>query len=153
MNLIIDVGNTRIKLGFFENKTLKNFFVITSVNELFNHPEFLSLLNQTHKVIISNVTNVELTEFFKKNCYNSPIIQLTSSIPLPFQIDYETPHTLGQDRLAAVAGAVSEFPNTNLLIIDFGTCIKYNVCSNNVFMGGAISPGLQTRYNALHHYT
>ncbi|MCX7979400.1 MAG: type III pantothenate kinase, partial [Bdellovibrionaceae bacterium] len=81
MNLIIDVGNTRIKLGFFENKTLKNFFVITSVNELFNHPEFLSLLNQTHKVIISNVTNVELTEFFKKNRYNSPIIQLTSSIP------------------------------------------------------------------------
>ncbi|MGB2316775.1 MAG: type III pantothenate kinase, partial [Flavobacteriaceae bacterium] len=52
------------------------------------------------------------------------------------------------------AAATQQYPNTNTLIIDAGTCITYDfVDANSQYLGGAISPGLQMRYNALHNQT
>jgi type III pantothenate kinase len=51
-------------------------------------------------------------------------------------------------------GATLQFPDQNRLIIDAGTCVTYDFVSNeNVYYGGAISPGLRLRYEALHGYT
>ena len=67
---------------------------------------------------------------------------------------YETPETLGVDRIALVSGAVKKFPNKNILIIDAGTCITFDfVNDKTVYFGGAISPGIEMRYKSLHAFT
>ena len=82
------------------------------------------------------------------------LIELNSSTKIPFENDYSTPNTLGVDRIGLVAGAVSMFPNKNVLIIDAGTCITYDfVDSNSHYKGGSISPGIQIRYRSLPQFT
>jgi type III pantothenate kinase len=72
---------------------------------------------------------------------------------LPFRIGYETPETLGTDRIAGVAGAFNLFPSSDLLVIDAGTAITYDFLSNGCYKGGNISPGLGIRFRSLNEYT
>jgi len=79
---------------------------------------------------------------------------LNASLKLPFKVAYKTPETIGADRLGLVAGAIWRTPNQNQLIIDAGSCVTYDfVDKNNVYHGGAISPGLALRFKSLHDYT
>ena len=79
---------------------------------------------------------------------------ITHESKFPFTNLYSTPKTLGIDRMVLAAGAVLQFPNQNRLIIDAGTCITYDfINSNDNYLGGAISPGLRLRYEALHQQT
>jgi type III pantothenate kinase len=74
--------------------------------------------------------------------------------PFPFTNCYATPQTLGIDRLVLASGASLQFPNQNRLVIDVGTCVTYDfIDENNNYLGGAISPGLRLRYEALHRFT
>ena len=67
---------------------------------------------------------------------------------------YETVETLGVDRIALVAAAVKKYPKRNVLIIDAGTCITFDfVNDQSEYLGGAISPGIEMRYKALHDFT
>lgn len=73
---------------------------------------------------------------------------------LPFGLDYNSPETLGMDRLAAAAGARSLFPDGPLLVVDVGSCMTYDFISDeNVYMGGVISPGIDMRLRAMHEFT
>jgi type III pantothenate kinase len=72
---------------------------------------------------------------------------------LPFKNDYETPETLGPDRIAAVAGALYLFPGKKVLIIDAGSAVTYDYFSGKTYKGGNISPGLSMRFKALHRFT
>ena len=82
-------------------------------------------------------------------------MQLESGVTrVPINILYNTPHTLGADRLAGAVGAMTETKGCNLLIIDIGTCITYDVVtSSGEYLGGNISPGPKMRFSALHDYT
>jgi len=109
---------------------------------------------QLNKVILSSVKphDGELTRFLSENF--EQFIELDHRTELPIQNLYETPETLGKDRLAAAVGANELFPDRNLLIIDAGTAITYDLVSeNNQFIGGNISPGLAMRFKALNHFT
>ncbi len=155
MNLVVDIGNTRIKAALYEYLSLKQLFVFNSLQELQQDKEFSETLNTVTSCIISNVAQKELLSYLQNKISQHAhlfILQLPK-FQLPFAIDYLTPHTLGSDRIAAAAGGISEFNNAAILIIDTGTCIKYNVIHNKTFLGGAISPGLLMRYKALHYYT
>jgi type III pantothenate kinase len=82
------------------------------------------------------------------------MLELTHLTPLPFENQYETPETLGKDRLAAVAGAHFLFPQKNCLVVDCGTCIKYDMLTaEGAYRGGNIAPGAQMRIAAMHHFT
>ncbi|MGZ4038048.1 MAG: type III pantothenate kinase, partial [Bacteroidia bacterium] len=60
----------------------------------------------------------------------------------------------GSDRLAASVGAFGLYPGQDTLVVDAGTCVKYNFTNrNNEYLGGAISPGLQMRFKAMHQLT
>jgi type III pantothenate kinase len=81
-------------------------------------------------------------------------IELTHNTPLPVNNNYETPETLGKDRIAAAVGANKMFPAQNVLIIDAGTAITYDLIdTSDTYQGGFITPGLQMRFKALNHYT
>ncbi|HVA99313.1 MAG TPA: type III pantothenate kinase [Bacteroidia bacterium] len=151
MQLIIDIGNTRIKATFFDNNELKNKFVANSIDELLAANWFCEA--KIERSIISTVTVYpeKLVNAIKQKC--EPIL-FSASTPVPIINKYNSAQTLGSDRLAAAVGGNFNFPNTNLLIIDAGTCVKYNfVNSNNEYLGGGISPGLKMRFQSLHNFT
>lgn len=153
MILVIDVGNTKIKAAVFEQDTLilreelsKDFFLDPL-------KKILKKNKNIKKTIISSVTNVsEEVILYLQN--KTQLLFVTTEMQFPFQNKYETPHTLGIDRKVLVTGAVLKYSNQNVLIIDAGTCITYDfVDANKNYFGGAISPGLAMRYNALNHFT
>ena len=109
---------------------------------------------QLNKAILSSVKpyDDELNQFLTENF--EQFIELDHTTSLPIENLYETPETLGKDRLAAAVGANELFPDQNLLVIDAGTAITYDLVSDkNQFLGGNISPGLEMRFKSLHQFT
>ena len=148
-NASIDFGNTRIKIGLFNNDSLLEIFRVATLSETAE----LLIANSVQNAIVSSVTlsNLEISE--KINSLKS-LIFLDYNTPLPIKNNYATPKTLGYDRIAAAVGANLRYPNQNCLIIDIGTAIKYDLVSEkNAFEGGIISPGRRMRFNALHTFT
>ncbi|MBP9068350.1 MAG: type III pantothenate kinase [Bacteroidia bacterium] len=149
-HLALDLGNTCIKAGSFSGNKLQGIRSFSNINELINEADYV--LKHSH-VILCSVTDdhLKFIEHFGKEVAHTVF---TSQTPIPIKNLYQTSATLGSDRLAASIGAYSLYPNSDVLCIDCGTCIKYNfVNAKNEFLGGAISPGLQMRFKALKHFT
>ncbi len=145
MNIVIDIGNTRSKVGIFEGHALIKNETFSSARGL---QDFLSGTNAKN-ILISSVTSDAL-EVKSWQLGNGRIYLLDHNLPLPIVNLYATPQTLGVDRLAAACGAHAIFPNTNCLVIDAGTCINYEFINHKgEYLGGAISPGLAMRFDAM----
>jgi type III pantothenate kinase len=97
----------------------------------------------------------EIPEFiFDLLTVNIPFVHLlTYRSRLPFKIEYQTPDTLGTDRIASAAGAFDLYPGKDILVIDAGTAITFDYLSDNAFKGGNISPGIKMRFKALNKFT
>ncbi len=150
-NLTVDIGNTKIKAGVFFDDILQEIFVFEK-NEIHALKNIVKKNAITHS-ILSCVGN-EIIELEKLLSDETHFVKLNHQTRLPFTNKYKTPETLGMDRVAAIAGALHFFSNTNCLVIDEGTCITYDFISSDAeYFGGAISPGLQMRLNAMHHFT
>jgi len=150
-NLVIDIGNTLIKVALFEGsnliKTEHNKTIALNALEQF-------IAGQTiGKVIISTVKTGRQS-WEEELAANIPVVYFNRGMASGIKNHYATPETLGLDRLAAVEGAHSLYPQTDCLIIDAGTCITYDgVDAGGNYNGGSISPGLNMRYMAMHNYT
>ena len=146
MKLIIDIGNTLVKYAIFSSDEI---VIIYKKNDV--ELSFMQELIQKHNVndvIISSVRDKVDGDFGIKTLY------LNHLTPLPITINYETPETLGNDRIANVVAASILYPNKNILIIDAGTCITIDfIDQNKEYQGGRISPGIEMRYKSLHKYT
>ena len=153
MVLTVDVGNTRIKAAVFEGNTVLENFVFEK-NELEKKiKKILKKFQNCSDLVIASVGNIEKQSFlaFEKQLN---IHFLTHEDVFPFINKYATPKTLGIDRMVLASGATLQFPKQNRLVIDAGTCITYDFIDEfNNYSGGAISPGLRLRYEALHNYT
>lgn len=152
MNLVVDLGNTQTKIGIFSNKELieKRTFEKNSATEI---KKLLLEFPEIKHSIVSSVINHN-KEIVNTLQNKTLCIDFDINTNLFFKILYKTPETLGKDRIAAVAGAIALYPKKPLLVIDAGTCIKYNfVTSTNEFIGGAISPGIDMRFKALNVFT
>ncbi|GHV12481.1 type III pantothenate kinase [Bacteroidia bacterium] len=152
MNIIIDQGNSTAKVALFDQDKLvrtSNIGVLTNSVLAKIFAEF-----QPQAGIISSVRNdeQEIIAFLKENI--PAFYELTHQLPLPLTIDYQTPETLGMDRIAAAVGASAQQPNENLLVIDIGTAITIDfVTADGIYKGGNISPGPETRFKSLHQFT
>lgn len=151
MQLVIDIGNTRVKAALFQGNELMHFFVYDSTTELLASG-ILEKYTPSNCILASVVDDIE--PFLEKLRWKVKVLLFNSDTPTPIRNLYQTAHTLGSDRLAAAVGGNNFSPNSNVLVIDAGTCIKYNfVNNNNEYLGGAISPGLQMRFKAMHTFT
>ena len=153
MNLIIDIGNTKAKVAVYSNfrlitkKTVSSKEVENTINNIFI--KYIGI----NKGIISSVGN-KVTKDFSYLESKIKLIELNYKLKFPFKNLYKTPTTLGVDRLALVSASVNKFSSKNVLIIDAGTCITYDFIDNkNNYLGGAISPGVYTRYKSLNNLT
>ena len=151
MNIIIDIGNTRTKLAFFDKNTLseKAILEVLTLDDLSERLKGQAVEGAIMSVTGQNTEGVE--KWLRENYF---FIQLHHETPIPIDNQYGTPKTLGKDRLAAVVAANFLFPNKNCLVIDSGTCITYNfINKKGQFLGGNIAPGLTMRLKAMHHFT
>ena len=150
MNLIIDIGNTRIKAAVFEKSKL-----IDSLSYEENLSVFLKkYIGKIQQYIVSSVA--EMPKNLKKQLklLKAKPLEFNSDTPVPFKNNYSTKNTLGKDRVAAVAGACALYPSRNVLIIDAGTALTFDLkTADEEYLGGNISPGLAMRFRALHDYT
>lgn len=151
MNLIIDEGNTRIKLAVFSLGKLIDIQISTIENCAVCVKEILDKY-QIKAAILSSVTNQMLSVFNDLDIENK--YNLSYLTELPFKIKYKTPKTLGVDRIALVAAAWKKNPNECSLVIDAGTCITYDfINAYGEYYGGAIAPGIEMRFKSMHAFT
>jgi type III pantothenate kinase len=152
MNLAIDIGNTLVKLAVFDKGHISGFQLLDEITlpALLN---FTKAHNEPESAIVSSVrdypsdVDVYLRKHFRFLAFNT-------STPVPLASSYASPATLGADRLASAVAAHALMPSENILVINTGTAITYDlVTDRGIHLGGAISPGLMMRYKALHTFT
>jgi type III pantothenate kinase len=151
MNLAIDIGNTNTKIAIFEN----NNIILAGNYEKFTVEQFRDLKynREINNIIISSVV---ISDSLISGLRSMPcnVVEFGYNTPLPVRNAYKTPKSLGNDRLAAVVGANSIFPDNNILVIDAGTAITFDIITDRaVYRGGNISPGLAMRFRALNKFT
>ncbi len=153
MNLIVDVGNTFIKLAVFSKNELVHRVVCK--NQEFSEVlfEVSREFSEIKHCIVSYVGQFS-EAYIKLLKDNYILVALTNKTLVPFINDYSTPLTLGVDRIALASAAAVKFPQKNVLVIDAGSCITYDFLSDkNHYKGGAISPGIAMRYKAMNQFT
>lgn len=154
MNLVLDFGNTRAKVAKVEQGAIVAVEAFGYDQEA-QIAEFIMQDNAYDGIILASVVDIESQPL--KNIIASlpqkPLI-LSHQTPIPIENNYKSPETLGLDRLAAAVGAYNNYPNCNVLVIDIGTAITYDLLSSSgIYLGGNISPGINLRLKALNAYT
>jgi type III pantothenate kinase len=149
ITLAIDIGNTLSKAAVFDGhrqvagQVIEGDSLVALIHEYRPQYAVLSSVGKHAEEISSAIRQEQV-----------PLLLVTHQTPLPFTLAYDTPETLGMDRVAGVAAAQFLYPATNCLVIDAGTCITYDfISSDSVYQGGAISPGLNMRLRAMHEFT
>lgn len=152
MKATIDFGNTRGKVVVFDYQgEMRDHTILPE-----NGNGLLEYMRkwEVEQAIVSSVVPAKLAAVKEMLPADFPLYRLSHKTPLPIENAYKTPHTLGMDRLAAIVGAWSLFPEKASLVVDMGTCITYDfITDQGVYLGGAISPGLNMRGKAMHAFT
>lgn len=151
MNLVIDWGNSSLKLGWFTGPTLSRTLTIPTPDAL---PTLLTDQPVEHVLVSSTSRPADELRGWLNTVGKADWLTLDSMTAVPITKRYDTPHTLGADRVAAAVGATVLFPGHDCLVIDMGTCITADLVDASLtFLGGLISPGLYMRLRAMHVFT
>ena len=149
--LTIDVGNTSSKIAVFQGAEIIAFFRKRDleVSELEAWCETYNIESIAYSA--SGSDSDEVIQFVQN--YGQHMF-LAYDCNMPIRILYKTPETLGRDRIAAVLGAVHLYPAENVLVVDLGTCVTYEILTaSGDYLGGNISPGMLMRLKSMHHFT
>jgi len=152
MNLVVDIGNTLLKLAVFDGGRLVAQQCVGELRE----ETFAGLLGgaRAARAVVASTRGEAPAIVEAVRRHTDYLLEFTPATPVPIGNAYLTPATLGRDRLAAAVGAATLYPGRNALIVDFGTAVTLDfVSADGVFLGGCISPGMAMRFRALHEYT
>lgn len=152
-NLVIDIGNTAVKLAVMESDSVVERLIDSSAS-FGEGRAFLARHGALPRAIVSSVRRGDerVTALVRRLLPKA--VTLTPKTPLPISNLYATPETLGNDRLAAAVGAGFRFPRCNVLAVDAGTAITYELVSERgEYLGGNISPGIALRFKSLNAFT
>ena len=152
MNLVVDIGNTLVKLAVFDDGRLVAQHCVERLL-----PSMLDELlggRRAAKAVVASTRGEADDVVETVRPFADYLLEFTAQTPVPIDSAYRTPETLGRDRLAAAVGAAALCPGRDVLIVDFGTAVTIDlVTADGTFRGGCISPGMKTRFRALHDYT
>ncbi|MCH5178973.1 MAG: type III pantothenate kinase [Prevotellaceae bacterium] len=151
-NLLVDIGNSSAKIAFATGDEI-TWHGRISGSDVAEQVCQAAIKYRADKAMICSVATEPsaLINALKEQGIIS--LLLNNSTPLPFKIAYRTPQTLGCDRIAAVAGALTKKKKDHLLVIDAGSCITYEFISGDTYLGGNIAPGLKMRLRSMHEHT
>jgi len=152
LNLIIEQGNSATKVAVYNQGQM----ILFSDYKHFNDYDLIRLIHQypIKNGILSTVIDAEKDLItFLENCLEH-FFFFDGEVRLPIEVRYQTPESLGRDRIAVAVGANFLQPQKDILVIDAGTAITYEVVeASGVYLGGNISPGMTTRFRALNRFT
>lgn len=172
MNLVVDIGNSSIKAAVFRDTPKSDRFRGFRMNDASKsdrvqgdyihaeEAEWKSALGglcagkRIERALICSVSDIPsgLTDYMQS--LGAQVKILGPRTPLPFVNDYQSPRTLGADRMAAVAGAMMLWPKENVLVVDVGSCVTYDVLNREGhYLGGNIAPGFRMRLLSMHEHT
>ena len=152
MNLIVDIGNSTIKVAIVDGGEVLGVERYGSVQELSASPIFERFGSVDRAIVASTgMPTALVAEVLRGRGIET--LEMTPKTPVPIGNDYLSPESLGVDRLAAAVGAMEIAEGKDCLIVDFGTAITIDLVQGGVFKGGNISPGVELRFKALHDYT
>ena len=146
MNLLIDIGNSSTKVAISENRKIIEDFRFIELDT----DKILDIINE-YKIQNSALSNVSTNNEKLKNILidNTSFYSFSNEIKIPINCSYKLAD-VGDDRLALMVAAYYDFPTENVLVIDMGTCITYDIkTSNNNYKAGGISPGLKMRIKSI----
>ncbi len=150
-DLVLDVGNTRTKLAVFAGARLLSKRTITTGDRDALAAAIAGLAPA--RIALGSVAAADELLLARLREL-APTLVITGETPTPLRSAYATPTTLGVDRLANAVAAAAMFPGRDVLAVDMGTCITYDlVDAGGTYRGGAISPGMGMRAKALHAYS
>jgi type III pantothenate kinase len=155
LNITVDIGNSSAKAALFDEGRLVEAFPIANykIAERSTTGRELRITNCDKVIMVSTRGEVpEIERVMREKA--GRFVKFDHTTPVPIKNLYGTPETLGYDRLAAAVGANAVYPGENVLIVDFGTAITYDVVTAaGEFLGGNISPGAGMRFRALSEQT
>ncbi len=157
--LVLDTGNSATKIGYFSGDQLVEVWRVSTQALIAGRAPFTQLLSRDMDLKVGwinvaadiEMSQLEIWNHFRKK----PVfVRIDAQYPFPVVNKYETPLTLGSDRITGVIGARSLFTSVALLVIDIGTAITYDyMTDNDLYLGGGISPGMSMRFKSLHAFT
>ena len=146
MNLLIDIGNSSTKVAIYENRKIIEDFRFIELDT----DKILDIINE-YKIQNSALSNVSTNNEKLKNILidNTSFYSFSNEVKIPVNCSYKLAD-VGDDRLALMVAAYYDFPTENVLVVDMGTCITYDIkTSNNNYKAGGISPGLRMRIKSI----
>ncbi len=152
LNLTIDQGNSSAKIVLWSGQEAVEKLTVNKLTR-----EILEEVVERHRptrALVCSVTGngPRMARWLGERGVKAR--EVTAVMPLPITIGYSTPQTLGEDRVAAAAGAWSLFPGEMSLVVDMGTAVTYDVVSDRgEYLGGNIAPGVGMRLRALRSFT
>ena len=153
MYLIVDVGNSRAKVVVWDD----NKIIHQTITENLNDDVMSQIVAQYHGIDSAIISTTRgdgyMLQSVVKKYVSRALLFTPATTPIPIKNGYLTPKTLGADRLAAAVGAWALSPDSNVMVVDFGTAITVDYVIDGEFCGGNISPGVTTRFRALADYT
>ena len=152
MHLVVDIGNTRVKLACFDGKNMV-YYHQGLRDDLIEIPDLVSDFGHISAAIYTP-SSYENSKFLDVISFIPRVLKLTHETAVPIKNGYHSPKTLGMDRLAAAVGASTRYPDAHTVVVDMGTCITMDyIEKGGIYWGGNISPGVPMRLEAMHQYT
>ena len=152
-NLLIDIGNTSLKAAWSRESDIDEAVICRDEEPL----KFIKRITESKRpkiIALSTVRKMDPHFYGELEKLTDKLVIAGTDTCLPLKNIYETPYTLGPDRLCAALAASELFPGKEVAIFDFGTALTIDfVTSEKEFLGGNISPGLTTRFRSLNEYT
>lgn len=153
MNLCLDIGNTQLKLGYYNKEGELQELLIVPTWQAANLERRLMDWN-IKRAIISSVQSKDKALLDYLHARLEEVYVLSTDLSLPITLGYATPKTLGNDRLAVAVAAAVRYPQQAALVVDAGTCITYDfITAEGHYLGGSILPGIEMRFRAMHEFT
>ena len=153
MNLVIDIGNTAVKMAIFDDGRMVEASH-APMCEVASALTKMDAANRCQRGIVCSVAGecVAIDKFCDECGF--PVMRFGADTPMPVVNEYRSPQTLGLDRIAAVVGARAAMGQKNALVVDAGSCVTYDfVTADGRYKGGNIAPGMAMRFRAMHEHT
>ena len=158
MLLAIDIGNTNIKTALIRNGQISNFIVHQDADQIIDYVNNLEI----EKAAICSVNPLKQKAISEKlESKSVSVFNANVGYNFNLKIVYESPETLGMDRVCSSVGSLFLADkqkllkkNQYLITIDFGTATTINIVSpEKEFLGGLIAPGINTMFRSLNEGT
>lgn len=151
MNLVVDSGNTSTKVAVMDGETTVREWRFDRFTQS-DADAIIAGYSPAKAIVASTCGDGDRICAMLEGRVDY-LLRMTPLTPVPIEIDYDTPDTLGTDRIAAAVGAVEVYGAEDMLLVDMGTAITFDSVEGGIFRGGNISLGVGSRFRALHDYT